>query len=187
MYGIIEISKAVHEETLKTGSRSNKRLKVAHDMIASDIMEKISSTKKADIEIKRLSENKNISGEATVLYGINSKKTVDFAIYKKGKLMFVGGTKFIESSYNKNSNNYCESEFAQASLLSKNIPYFSITTIPKAISSEVSKHNDLYLDIEAIPNVLLCCCFVDNFENIDYTYGMSYDKLISKLAEVLNE
>ena len=40
MFGIIEISKTVHSETLKSSSRSNKRLKIAHDMIASDILEK---------------------------------------------------------------------------------------------------------------------------------------------------
>lgn len=189
MFGIIEISKAVHFETLKSGSRSNKRLKIAHDMIASDILEKC--IKKDEIVIKRLSQDESLSSEETVHYGIKSKKKVDFAIFKKGKLVFTGGTKFIESSYNKNSINYCESELAQATLLSKNTPYFSITTIPKIVpidnSFEVSNHNDLYLDIEAIPNVLLCCTYIDNFEKIDYNYGKSYEELILKIAEVLNE
>jgi TATA-box binding protein (TBP) (component of TFIID and TFIIIB) len=189
MFGIIEISKTVHSETLKSGSRSNKRLKIAHDMIASDILEKC--LKKDEIVIRRLSEDERFSHEEEVPYGVKSKKKVDFAIFKKGKLVFTGGTKFIENSYNKNSNNYCESEFSQAALLSKNTPYFSITTIPKIVpidgSFEVAKHNELYLDIEAIPNVLLCCAYIDNFEKIDYNYGKSYEELISKIAEVLNE
>lgn len=118
MHTIEEIYKAVCDETKISGSRSDKRLKIAHDFIAQDILEVSRSC-----EIKHLSLSNN--NEITVPYGNHGEnKKVDFAVLKNNILILTGGTKFIMSSYNKNSINYCESEYSQASLFVKKYTLF---------------------------------------------------------------
>lgn len=100
MNKIGEIYRAVCNETKISGSRSDKRLKIAHDLIAQDILEINSKC-----EIKHLSLLSN--NEINVPYGNHGEtKKVDFAILKNNVLVLTGGTKFIMSSYNKNSINY---------------------------------------------------------------------------------
>lgn len=189
MHTIEEIYKAVCDETKISGSRSDKRLKIAHDFIAQDILEVSRSC-----EIKHLSLSNN--NEITVPYGNHGEnKKVDFAVLKNNILILTGGTKFIMSSYNKNSINYCESEYSQASLLSKNTPYFSINVIPleipikdkngEIVSFETPTKRNLYYDIDDLENVYLGVYYIDKDFNIQYSIGYSYENLILKIGTLI--
>lgn len=188
MNSIESICRTVKEQTELYGVRSDKRLKAAHDMIAEDIL-----SINPELTIRHLS-NKNNS-EVVVKYGsFGESKKVDFAGFKNENLIFTGGTKFINSSYNKNSVNYCESEFAQAYLLSKNTPYFSINVIPteiplynkqgELIGTEIPTKRNLYKDILEISNVYLGVYYIDKDFNLVYNTGYSYEDLIKKIGEL---
>lgn len=189
MHTIESIYKAVCDETEFSGSRSDKRLKIAHDMITEDILG-ISSA----CEIKHLSLKNN--NEINVPYGNHGEtKKVDFAILRNNILILTGGTKFIMSSYNKNSINYCESEYSQASLLSKNTPYFSINVTPlevpirnknnEIVAFEKPIKRNLYLDINDLDNVFLGVYYIDNNFKLQYNIGYTYENLIFKIGELI--
>lgn len=112
-------------EFLRSGSRSNKKLKILHGAIAGDLQHRLGG----DFSCIALGVG---DGKEKKICGRYFEKTVDIAITKGGDCVVAGiGVKFVMQNYAQNSNNYFESMLGEtANVRSKQIPYFQILIVP---------------------------------------------------------
>lgn len=109
---------------LKTGSRSNEKLKILHGAIAKDLQDKLGDK----YQISSLGFG---DGKESSIKGRYIDKMVDITIHKDGKAVAGIGVKFVMQNYAQNSNNYFENMLGEtANIRSKNIPYFQIFIVP---------------------------------------------------------
>lgn len=113
---------------LQTGSRSNKKLLILHNKVATDILSLLGN----DYSVKSLGvgDNKEAS-----LKGRYFDKKVDITFFKKEgekEVAVAGlGVKMVMQNYAQNSNNYFENMMGEtANLRSNNMPYFQLLAIP---------------------------------------------------------
>lgn len=112
---------------LSTSPRSNKKLKVLHGFIATDLQKKLGN----EYEVKSLGYK---IGKESFIEGRYMGKKVDITIEKSNKPIAGIAVKFVMSNYSQNSNNYFENMLGEtANIRSKNIPYFQIFIIPEII------------------------------------------------------
>ena len=109
---------------LGSGSRSNKKLKVLHGAIASDLKEMFGE----EFIVKSLGIGDDKEGK---IQGRYINKNVDITILKDKKVIAGIGVKFVMQNYSQNSNNYFENMLGEtANIRSNNILYFQIFVIP---------------------------------------------------------
>lgn len=102
-----------------TSTRSNKKIKIAHSIIADDIGNK---------ENRILFHVGVDDGEKTIGFENGYTKKCDFSCFSEnGELLYIIETKFIFRNCKQNLNNYFEGEFGRAHLLASKAPYFSFT------------------------------------------------------------
>lgn len=105
---------------LKTGARSNEKLKVLHGFIAKILSEKLGESYK----IVSLGFG---SGKERNIQGRYIDKSVDITVLKDDKVVAGIAVKFVMSNYAQNSNNYFESMLGETSnIRCSSIPYFQI-------------------------------------------------------------
>lgn len=138
---------------LKTGARSNEKLKVLHSFISQAIQVKLGPEYRAcSLGIGNGKEKK--------VQGRYMDKTIDITIEKKGKAIAGIAVKFVMSNYSQNSNNYFENMLGEtANIRASNIPYFQIFAIPQTLPyfskdkkimkwENISQHNlDKYIKL----------------------------------------
>lgn len=109
---------------LKTGSRSNEKLKILHGAIAKDLKTRLGngySVRSLGIE----------DGKEMIIGGRYIDKAVDITILKNQQAIAGVGVKFVMQNYSQNSNNYFENMLGEtANIRCANIPYFQIFIIP---------------------------------------------------------
>ncbi len=123
---------------LKTGARSNEKLKILHGRIANDI----NSILGKDYKIHSLgfAEGKEIK-----IQGRYINKAVDLTIKHREKIIAGIAVKFVMSNYSQNSNNYFENMLGEtANIKCAKIPYFQILILPNELpyyknNGEISK------------------------------------------------
>lgn len=113
---------------LATSSRSNKKLLILHNKVATDILSLLGE----GYSVKSLGVGDN--KEAT-LTGRYFDKKVDITFFKKEgdkEIAVAGlGVKMVMQNYAQNSNNYFENMMGEtANLRCNNIPYFQLFAIP---------------------------------------------------------
>lgn len=112
---------------LRTGSRSNAKLKILHGKIAEDLANCLGG----DYEIKSLGF---ADGKEGKIQGRYINKNVDITIYRNNRPIAGIGVKFVMQNYAQNSNNYFENMLGEtANIRSNNIPYFQIFIIPEKL------------------------------------------------------
>lgn len=178
------------KQFLKTGSRSNKKLKVLHSSISRDLIHSLGS----DYVVKSLDIG---DGKEGSIQGRYINKNVDIVILHSGKVVAGIGVKFVMQNYSQNSNNYFENMLGEtANIRSINIPYFQIFVVPEKMPyyknngqlskwEEFSLHNSkkyLYLSNDNIDNFLhtptKTLLYVIKFPDINipiYTKNQYYD------------
>jgi hypothetical protein len=105
---------------LKTGARSNEKLKVLHGFIARVLVDKLGD------DYKVVSLGYGNSREQKIK-GRYIDKNVDIVVLKNEETIAGIGVKFVMSNYAQNSNNYFENMLGEtANIRSNNIPYFQI-------------------------------------------------------------
>lgn len=112
---------------LKTGERSNEKLKILHGFINEVLSNKISREDFVITSLTNNSDSKEIKVE-----GLYYNKNVDITITNKKTNSVVCGVavKFIMSNYSQNSNNYFEQMIGEtANIRGKKIPYYQIFII----------------------------------------------------------
>jgi hypothetical protein len=113
---------------IENGERSNKKLKILHAKIASDLKEILNDDK---YEIYSLNLN---DGKEKKISGRYIDKTVDIAIFHNDNPVAGIAVKYVMSNYLQNSNNYFENMLGEtANIRCVNIPYFQIFIIPEKI------------------------------------------------------
>ena len=132
----LEVLKKSFLVYLKTGARSNEKLKVLHGAISADIN-------------NRLNDRKYVV--SSLGYGIGKEKTidgryinkaVDITISESGKAIAGIAVKFVMSNYSQNSNNYFENMLGEtANIRAAQIPYFQIFIIPDRLPYFDKKRN----------------------------------------------
>lgn len=114
-------------EYLKSGARSNKKLKVLHGAIASDFAQTLGSKYVVKSLGYKQGKEHNINGRY-----IN--KVVDITILNGEKVLAGIGVKFVMSNYAQNSNNYFENMLGEtANIRCEDIAYFQILIIPRVL------------------------------------------------------
>ena len=107
-------------EYLKSGSRSNKKLKILHGTIANDLKTLLPK------EYKIISLNL-LDGKEAKIQGKYYTKVVDIAIKLKEKIVGIVGVKFVMQNYAQNANNYFENLLGETvNIQLCNIPYFNM-------------------------------------------------------------
>lgn len=121
---LLAILKQAFETFLRTGSRSNEKLKVLHPKIANDILLQLG----AEYSARSL----GIGDEKEALMpGRYFDKKVDITFYKGGLPVAGLGVKMVMQNYAQNANNYFENMLGEtANLRSNAIPYFQLFAIP---------------------------------------------------------
>jgi hypothetical protein len=121
----LEVLKQSFLVYLRTGARSNEKLKVLHGAISKDIDNRLRDRQYAVSSLGYgAGKEKNIDGRY-----IN--KAVDITISEKGKAVAGIAVKFVMSNYSQNSNNYFENMLGEtANIRSAKIPYFQVFAIP---------------------------------------------------------
>ena len=110
---------------LKTGSRSNEKLKILHSSISNDLINLLGP----DFSVKSLNIGDGKEGK---IQGRYINKNVDIVILQNGNVFAGIGVKFVMQNYSQNSNNYFENMLGEtANIRSNNIPYFQIFVIPE--------------------------------------------------------
>jgi len=141
------------ETYLRTGARSNEKLKILHGFISTTTQNLIGFQYK----ISSLGFGDGSEASAPGRY---MDKKVDITIFKGRKVIAGIAVKFVMSNYSQNSNNYFENMLGEtANLRSNNIPYFQVFIIPDKIPyynearvitrwEEISQHNlDKYIKL----------------------------------------
>lgn len=109
---------------LKTGSRSNEKLKILHGAIARDLTERLG----VGYYVQSLGVG---NGKERKLDGRYINKVVDITILRNDRPIAGIGVKFVMQNYSQNSNNYFENMLGEtANIRCANIPYFQIFIIP---------------------------------------------------------
>ena len=109
---------------LKTGSRSNEKLKILHKAIATDMFLRLGN----GYSVKSLGVE---DGKEEVIKGRYIDKKVDITILKDEEPVAGIGVKFVMQNYSQNSNNYFENMLGEtANIRCSNTPYFQIFIIP---------------------------------------------------------
>src|SRR5574344_1366425 len=109
---------------LETGSRSNEKLKILHQAIATDIIERLGN----GFSVHSLGIG---SGQEETIKGRYIDKKVDITILKGIKPIAGIGVKFVMQNYSQNSNNYFENMLGEtANIRCSNNRYFQIFIIP---------------------------------------------------------
>lgn len=112
---------------LKTGARSNEKLKILHAKIASDIADKLGN----EFEVKSYGVGDE---KEQKLAGRYYDKAVDIAVLKNGVEQAGVAVKFVMSNYAQNANNYFENMLGEtANLRSKGLLYFQIFIVPESM------------------------------------------------------
>jgi len=112
---------------LKTGARSNQKLKVLHGAIASDL----ANTLGKSFSVHSLGYN---DGKETEIAGRYLSKRVDIVV--SSQTQTVGGiaVKFVMSNYKQNSNNYFENMLGEtANIRTTNKGYFQVLILPRLL------------------------------------------------------
>lgn len=127
----LSVLKEAFTKFLTTGSRSNQKLLILHNKIATDILSLLGSS----YSVKSLGVD---GGKEATLSGRYFDKKVDITFFKKegGEELAVAGlgVKMVMQNYAQNSNNYFENMMGEtANLRSNNIPYFQLFAIPDKI------------------------------------------------------
>ncbi|MBQ9978336.1 MAG: hypothetical protein IJP20_00920 [Clostridia bacterium] len=127
-YEFLEVLKQSFLVYLRTGARSNEKLKVLHGAISKDIHNRLNDRQYA---ISSLGYG---AGKEKTIDGKYINKAVDITISEKGKAIAGIAVKFVMSNYSQNSNNYFENMLGEtANIRSAQIPYFQIFVIPDII------------------------------------------------------
>ncbi len=112
---------------LKTGSRSNEKLKILHGQIAKDI----SLILGKDYKIHSLGFE---DGKEIKIQGRYINKAVDLTIKYKNEIVAGIAVKYVMSNYSQNSNNYFENMLGEtANIKCSKIPYFQILILPNEL------------------------------------------------------
>lgn len=120
----LEVITCSFKTFLKTGSRSNEKLKILHKAIAKDILQRLGN----GYSVKSLGIN---DGKEEIIKGRYIDKKVDITIMKGSKPIAGIGVKFVMQNYSQNSNNYFENMLGEtANIRCSNTPYFQIFIIP---------------------------------------------------------
>lgn len=120
----LEVITCSFKTFLKTGSRSNEKLKILHKAIAKDILQRLGN----GYSVKSLGIN---DGKEEIIKGRYIDKKVDITIMKGSKPVAGIGVKFVMQNYSQNSNNYFENMLGEtANIRCSNTPYFQIFIIP---------------------------------------------------------
>ena len=121
---------------LKTGARSNEKLKVLHGAISTDINHRLGNRKYTVASLGYgMGKEKTIDGRYI-------DKAVDITISEGGKAVAGIAVKFVMSNYSQNSNNYFENMLGEtANIRSAQIPYFQIFLIPDKLPYYDKKGN----------------------------------------------
>jgi len=113
--------------SLKTGPRSNEKLKILHGFIARDLQTKLGD------QYKVIGYGIHDGKEGSIS-GRYMDKNVDIIVMKNNLTMAGLGVKFVMSNYSQNSNNYFENMLGEtANIRSAKIPYFQIFIIPERL------------------------------------------------------
>ena len=124
---------------LKTGARSNEKLKVLHGAIAKDIFNRLGD-KKYSIASLGFENGKEVK-----IKGRYIDKAVDITVCYDKEPIAGFAVKYVMSNYSQNSNNYFENMLGEtANIRTANIPYFQMFIIPDKIpyfddKNEISK------------------------------------------------
>jgi hypothetical protein len=114
-------------KSLKTGPRSNEKLKILHGFIATDLKSKLGD----GYQIKSLGYK---DGRETKIKGRYMDKNVDITVLKDSKSIAGVAVKFVMSNYSQNSNNYFENMLGEtANLRANRIPYYQIFILPERL------------------------------------------------------
>ncbi len=112
---------------LETHPRSNKKLKILHGAIASDIKKKLEK----EYKIKSLGLGDGKEGKTEGRY---MKKAVDVLISKNEKDIAGIGVKFVMNNYSQNSNNYFENMLGEtANIRTNSKAYFQVLILPEEV------------------------------------------------------
>ena len=112
---------------LKTGPRSNEKLKVLHGAIAKDLKERLGE----EYEVHSLGYGNSKEENMTGRY---MKKRVDISIEKNNEIIGAIALKFIMRNYSQNSNNYFENMLGETSnIRTTGKPYFQIIILPSQV------------------------------------------------------
>lgn len=113
---------------LETNSRSNKKLKILHGFIASDLAQRLGE----EYQIKSFGWGSQKEGKISGRY---IDKKVDISVYdKQGRAIAGIGVKFVMQNYAQNSNNYFENMLGEtANIQCQNIPYFQVFIVPESL------------------------------------------------------
>lgn len=124
----LEILKESFKVYLKTGARSNEKLKIFHGKIANDISNLLSQYNSTNLyTVSSLGYG---NGKEIKIEGRYINKAVDITISKNGKPIVGIAVKYVMSNYKQNSNNYFENMLGEtANIRSNNIPYFQIIVL----------------------------------------------------------
>lgn len=182
---------------LRTGGRSNEKLKILHGAIAADLEKRL----------RAANQTRNIFSVASLGYrdgrelsvkGLYMDKKVDLTICKNGWSIAGIGVKYVMSNYSQNSINYFENMLGEtANLRSNNVPYFQIFVVPDHLPyfekdgsiqkwEEISPHNiQKYIvlskaraDIHKyVPDkILVCVVDISGYPNINCENRKEYIK-----------
>lgn len=127
--------KQAFDTFLRTGSRSNQKLKVLHPKIANDILLQLG----AEYSARSL----GIGDEKEALMpGRYFDKKVDITFYKGDQPVAGLGVKMVMQNYAQNANNYFENMLGEtANLRSNTIPYFQLFAIPDRLPHYNNKNH----------------------------------------------
>ena len=115
---------------LKTGARSNEKLKILHGKIACDLENKLQKESK-EFNVYAYGIG---NGKEKTLNGNYYDKTVDIAIFKNEKAIAGIAVKFVMSNFSQNANNYFEGMLGEtANLRTQKLPYFQILILPETL------------------------------------------------------
>lgn len=125
---------------LKSGSRSNEKLKILHGAIAEDLHKRLGD----DYEVCALGYKE---GKEEKIRGRYIDKVVDITVKHNGVAVAGVSVKFVMQNYAQNSNNYFENMLGEtANIRSAKTPYFQILIIPDILpyydNEGVIKHYD---------------------------------------------
>lgn len=168
---------------LQTSARSNKKLKILHGAIASDLAEHL---KNPHCLIRSLGYGPDPNKEGTIL-GRYMPKKVDISAYNRDQSPLGAiGVKYIMSNYKQNANNYFENMLGEtANLRCNGIACFQIIVLPTklpyfkkdGVISKIESIKDSYLDkyfqlcsddsTQYMHTPTLTLLYFINFDNID--------------------
>ena len=154
---------------LKTGARSNEKLKVLHGFIAGALSEKLGQ----DFKIASLGWGE---GKEQIIKGRYINKNVDIVVSRGDNVVAGIAVKFVMSNYAQNSNNYFENMLGEtANIRCNGIPYFQVLILTQ--NAPYFENNGTISKIEEITENNLRKYHVLSADNSDL-YFHSPDKTL---------